>query len=113
MKRTDLKGQRFGSWTVVIRADNSDRGAARWACKCDCGGAAIVRADALKSGSSPGCGACDRETPRGWSLARNLGDIERKRELTVEIEKRLQGLSEAERLVALTDLARRAEQARR
>jgi hypothetical protein len=117
MKRNDLTGQRFGSWTVVIRADNSERGATRWACRCACGGAGIIRADALKSGSSQCCGACDHrhreDLPRGDGLAKDLAHIERKHALRAAIAKRLQGFSKDERIAELKRIAAQVDQARR
>jgi hypothetical protein len=113
MKRAALIGQRFGSLTVIARADNTKRGATRWACKCDCGGAVIVRADALKSGASTCCGACDNLVLRDRWLARDLRHIEWKRQLRPYIAKRLEGLTRTERLAVLTDLARQAAEARK
>jgi hypothetical protein len=46
-------------------------------------------------------------------LARDLRHIEWKRQLRPYIAKRLEGLTRTERLAVLTDLARRAEQARK
>jgi hypothetical protein len=116
MKRTNLTGQRFGSWTAIIRDNSTKRGAARWSCRCDCGGAATVRADVLKSGASQSCGMCDvrrdLDLPRGALLARDLGRIERKQKLAAAIGQRLQGLGKAERLNELKRMAAEVAQAR-
>jgi hypothetical protein len=116
MRRDNLTGQRFAHWTVIARDNSTKRGAARWACTCDCGGAAVVRADALKSGASQCCGKCDfrqDDLPRGVMLARDLRQIERKRALTTAIHKRLQGLSKAERLRELERMVAQVRQAAR
>jgi hypothetical protein len=121
MRRADLTGRRFGARTVIALADSSSRGASRWGCRCDCGGAAVVRADALKNGSSKCCGTCDyrqREVlPRGYRLAKVLAGPEiaaanRVRAFAADIAKRLEGLDKAERLKALERMATEATQAR-
>ena len=55
----DLTGKRFGSLTVVSRADNRDTpGESRvyWNCRCDCGNEKEIRADHLRSGRVISCG---------------------------------------------------------
>lgn len=62
----DLTGRRFGTWTVLERAENKD-GAVMWKCRCDCGTVKDVRATTLKNGSSTGCMKCiwkTKEHPR-------------------------------------------------
>jgi hypothetical protein len=113
VKRSDLNGQRFGHWTVIARANSTKHGATQWGCRCDCGGAAEVRADALKIGASTCCGACDNRGFRDTMLARDLRHIEWKRKLRAAIAKRVQGLTRTERLAVLTDLARQAAEARK
>ena len=56
-KFEDLKGQKFGYWTVVERAENHPAArSAQWLCECECGTKKIIRASALKSGKSKSCG---------------------------------------------------------
>lgn len=56
-KFEDLKGQKFGYWTVVERAENHPATrSAQWLCECECGTKKIIRASALKSGKSKSCG---------------------------------------------------------
>ena len=129
MRATDLRGRRFGRWVVVIRADNDRHGAAMWAVRCICGGAGIIRSDALTSGKSQSCGCVSKEedllraieaptepkqnrAPKRQQhshsregLARELRGIERKRERAAAIERRLQGLSRIERRRELERLA--------
>jgi hypothetical protein len=60
-KIVDLSGQRFGRLRVVMRADSTNSGAARWHCRCDCGNGSlrqpvIVRGDKLRRGETQSCG---------------------------------------------------------
>lgn len=59
-KLIDLTGQRFGSWTVLNRAENISKNAS-WVCKCDCGNIKTVRGDLLRQGISTHCG-CQKPT---------------------------------------------------
>lgn len=56
----DLTGQRFGSLTVLGRAEDyvlkSGRRHLRWRCRCDCGVEKSVRGTHLKSGAVVSCG---------------------------------------------------------
>ena len=54
----NLIGRRFGSLTVIGRADNrgKNRTVTYWVCKCDCGTEKEVRACHLKSGNVISCG---------------------------------------------------------
>lgn len=54
-KRNDISGQRFGR-LVVSCYSHSLNHKAYWLCVCDCGGSAVVRADALKRGRTTSCG---------------------------------------------------------
>ena len=38
----DLKGKRFGRWSVLERTNNDKHGHAMWICECDCGNAFFV-----------------------------------------------------------------------
>ena len=55
-KPLDLTGQRFGSLTVVSRAENNSRGNTQWHCQCDCGGSKIVLGYDLTHGRTTTCG---------------------------------------------------------
>lgn len=56
--REDLTGQQFGKWTVIERAENSDKNEVRYLCRCSCANQTekIVLARSLKSGVSQSCG---------------------------------------------------------
>lgn len=56
MKKEDLKGQRFGRWTVIEPAITYPSKGTRWLCKCDCGKERVVAAQSLKRGRSKSCG---------------------------------------------------------
>ena len=51
----DLKGQRFGEWTVLWRAPKHGKNA-YWHCRCSCGVERDVLATTLRSGRSKSCG---------------------------------------------------------
>ena len=59
----DLKGKKFGRWTVIEKANTSHNGV-YWKCKCDCGNEGIVRGTALTSGTSTSCGCYASEKLR-------------------------------------------------
>jgi hypothetical protein len=60
----DIRGQKFGDWTVLERADNSVYISAagrratnvRWLCRCKCGVERPVLGYLLRAGGSLGCG---------------------------------------------------------
>ena len=56
----DLTGQKFGTWTVIERADNTPRNnrIPTWLCICDCGATGYVNTNSLKRGLSKGCREC-------------------------------------------------------
>jgi hypothetical protein len=57
-RRTILEiGQRFGRW-VIIDNDFTKNRAARYVCKCDCGGQKSIEAHTLIDGTSTGCHRC-------------------------------------------------------
>ena len=53
MKAKDLIGQRFGSFEVITRAENTPDRHAQWQCRCDCGRELIITGKALRSGVKP------------------------------------------------------------
>lgn len=64
--KENLKGQRFGRWTVIDEAPNrvSESGKTRrimWKCRCDCGTIRDVGARGLKTGMSTSCGCYQKE----------------------------------------------------
>jgi hypothetical protein len=54
----DLAGWRSGALTALARVENDSIGKAQWVCRCDCGGAHIVRADNLKAKRVTRCLTC-------------------------------------------------------
>lgn len=53
----DEAGQRYGSLTVIERAENNSHGAACWRCICDCGEeTVVVRGSSLRGGLTKSCG---------------------------------------------------------
>ena len=62
-----LIGQKFGSWTVLSRADNGPNWQPRWLCQCDCGSKPrIVGSHGLRHGRSTSCG-CARRRKREFT----------------------------------------------
>lgn len=69
----DRTGQRYGRLVCVRPAESARY--ARWHCRCDCGGTAIVRGDFLSNGWTQSCGCLRRENAReqgakAWSRTR-------------------------------------------
>lgn len=61
----DIRGMKFGRWTVIERAPNHTKGYRTiWTCKCDCGIVGAVEGDSLKRGNSSSCGCLHRELAR-------------------------------------------------
>lgn len=56
----DIRGNRYGHWTVLERAENGKNGTLRWLCKCDCGTIRSVDANHLKRGDTTNCGCIAR-----------------------------------------------------
>lgn len=61
MKLIDLTGQKFGRLTVIERAGKTNHGAAKWACRCDCGNETVVIGDELRKGNTASCGCYAKE----------------------------------------------------
>ena len=56
-KEIDLTGVRFGKLVVIERdVSHPNKKQAMWLCKCDCGGEATVRSQALRTGKTKSCG---------------------------------------------------------
>ena len=64
-KFIDLTGERFGKLTVIYRNEdiicNNGNHRVVWRCQCDCGNETSVRRDALVSGRTKSCGACNND----------------------------------------------------
>lgn len=75
MRPIDLKGKRFGMWTVIEKADrpptNSPSKPMYWKCKCDCGNERIIPAHNLRCKRTGGCGH-DLELPDYNGLYKTL-----------------------------------------
>lgn len=63
-KALDLTNQRFG--TLVAKYATRLNGVRVWQCECDCGGASLVIAAALKNGNTRSCG-CRKKAVLGVS----------------------------------------------
>jgi hypothetical protein len=59
MRRLDLRGKRFGKWTVRNQDPVIRSGATYWECDCDCGEVRLVNGKDLNRGYSLDCG-CGR-----------------------------------------------------
>ena len=55
--KLDLRGQKFGRYTVLRRA----KGRSKWTCRCECGVEKAVLSSHLKSGHTTSCGCFQRE----------------------------------------------------
>lgn len=58
-KLIDLTGQKFGRLTVIQQDTTKKR--TSWMCKCECGRAAVVTTDKLRSGHTQSCGCLQKE----------------------------------------------------
>lgn len=54
-KRLNLKGQKFGRWTVVEEVPDMRKGT-YWKCLCECGNESVVSGSMLRYGKSQSCG---------------------------------------------------------
>ena len=72
----DLRGQQFGSLTVLEFADKSSSGRVRWRCICSCGNEKVVLAHSLKNGETKSCG-CQHYTqkPRKDLVGTRVGKL--------------------------------------
>jgi hypothetical protein len=58
MKLSKLRGQQFGSLTVIRRAPAASSKNAYWLCRCDCGSFAVKEGSQLKRGEGLACRDC-------------------------------------------------------
>ncbi len=71
-------GERFGRWTVLNDQIETDKGAKKWRCRCDCGTERYVLERSLKYGGSESCGCLRRErqaSPEQDLTGRQFGDL--------------------------------------
>lgn len=60
-KLINIAGKRFGNLIAIERKENTKHGAARWLCKCDCGGEIVVPIYNLQRGLVTSCGCVKRK----------------------------------------------------
>lgn len=58
----DISNQTFGKLIALNKFDYTKSGA-RWLCKCECGGEAIVNSLKLRTGKTTSCGCFKKENP--------------------------------------------------
>lgn len=58
MGKIQLKGKKFGRWTVILKSDTSE---IKWLCKCSCGISKEIRYQSLLYGISKSCGCLRKE----------------------------------------------------
>ena len=76
MKLSDLRGLRFGRWTVIQRTTPGSGGGTRWECICECGNTGFVYAKFLKNGKSASCGCLRAEISRRRATTHGQSGIE-------------------------------------
>lgn len=62
-------GERYGMLVVLVRVDDGPRRQVRYLCHCDCGQQCVVRAGALRTGTTRSCGCLRRERMRAAAKA--------------------------------------------
>ena len=77
-KFLDLKGLRFGKWTVIKRDVDSTKKNIHWICECDCGTIRSVSGTSLKAGISVSCG-CERDAKTSKRTLDRINDLSGKR----------------------------------
>ena len=63
-KMNNLKGRKFGSWTV-LEMSNKKNGVVMWRCQCECGVIRDVRSNSLTLGKSTSCGCKNKNDLKG------------------------------------------------
>lgn len=54
-------GQKYTRWTVLERSENTNSGAPRFLCQCDCGTFSVLAGNALRRGNTKSCGCFARD----------------------------------------------------
>ncbi len=78
----DIKGMKFGQWSVIERHGNrlsikGGKGQATWLCKCSCGTEKIVSSHEMRSGVSKSCGCHGRSAELKCSICGLIsGDLD-------------------------------------
>jgi hypothetical protein len=67
----NLKGQKFGRWLVLSRAENNKHSQPQWLCKCVCANERVVPAKSLRGGDSKSCGCLNKDVHRRVCIKRN------------------------------------------
>lgn len=88
-KFIDLKGQKFGGYTVLEYTGINQK----WKCQCECGHIAYMKGNHLTAGRSKGCRSCSNRLPEGQAGFNNLLSKYKTRCIT---HKRVFDLSEEE-----------------
>lgn len=70
-----MTGLVFGRLTVLERGENSNRGKARWVCRCDCGRTTTVAGADLRSGHTQSCICLHREVVTGKLTTHGMSKI--------------------------------------
>ena len=66
---TDIKGKRFGKWTVIEKDFSKKKGNGFWwKCKCDCGINKSILRGSLTSGSSLTCGCWKQKSSKDTAI---------------------------------------------
>lgn len=68
----DLKGKRFGRWSVLERTNNDKHGHAMWICECDCGTKKHIHRASLITGKSTSCGCWQKEKIKQVNLKHGM-----------------------------------------
>lgn len=69
----DLKGKKFGRWTVLEYKGSDKNKNALWKCRCECGTEKIIRAHTLLSGNTLSCGCLKSERTKERNFKSLIG----------------------------------------
>lgn len=72
VKMIDLTGKRFGRLTVIEQSSSTERGLARWLCKCDCGNYCVSAGVDLRRGHVKSCGCLQKEQAKAVKTKHGL-----------------------------------------
>lgn len=67
----EMKGKRFGRWTVIDASKERISKSFRWMCQCDCGVTRIVDGSSLRTGQSKSCGCLHSDVSKQICIDRN------------------------------------------